>query len=157
MENFRNKLGRIASKGLYRNNHYSTAKYEAQENLAGRTHYAEDPTLKYFKARILKAKALNEGLFFLIVESSAADYQGNKRGFRAVLFDVFGTVIYRRALDEMQNTRKTAEVDFWAWFNSFDEVAYYREVLQNLAKRKEGEAAAINNLLNEELAEKVTA
>lgn len=44
-------------------NKSSNAKSNAQENLKGRTHYAEDDTLKFFKARIVSSAADQNGLF----------------------------------------------------------------------------------------------
>ena len=71
----------------------SDSKRNAQENLQGRTHYAEDASLKFFKARIVSAHADADGLFFKMVESVSIDYEHTRRGFRVVVFDLFGYVV----------------------------------------------------------------
>jgi hypothetical protein len=112
---------------------YSNPAANAQENLAGRTHYADPQTLRYHKSRILSARPVSMGAFFLILESCAIDYQNTRRGFRAVLFDLAGESVYRPSLDETHKTRDKASAAFWAWFDGFDELAHYREKLNRRA------------------------
>ncbi len=71
-------------------------KYDAQRNLQGRTHYADESTLSYFKARILDGGHSKDGLLFWIVESvqSRPDAKGYTR--RGVVFDVFGDIVNER-------------------------------------------------------------
>jgi len=106
---------------------YSNPTADAQENLGGRTHYADPQTLRYHKSRILSARPVSMGAFFLIIESCAIDYQNTRRGFRAVLFDLAGEAVYRPSLNECCKTREKASAAFWAWFNGFDELTHYRE------------------------------
>lgn len=70
-------------------------KANAQHNLQGRTHYVDDDTLRYFHSRVLSARECTNGLLFAIVTSDAQDANNSKRGFRYVVFDLFGTVIER--------------------------------------------------------------
>lgn len=84
---------------LYRNES-SDPKRNAQRNLQGRTHYVDDDTLRFHKSRILSARHVDGGLLFAIVTSDATDYQGKTRGFRYVVFDLFGTVLDRPALED---------------------------------------------------------
>ena len=112
---------------------YQNPAGNAQENLGGRTHYADPQTLRYHKSRILSARPLSMGAFFLIVESCALDYQNTRRGFRAVLFDLAGEAVYRPALDETHKTRDKASAAFWAWFEGFDELAHYRAKMNSRA------------------------
>ena len=107
----------------------------AQENLAGRTHYADPLTLRYHKSRILSGRALSCGAFFLIIESCALDYENTRRGFRAVLFNLLGETVYRPKLEECRRTREQASADFWAWFNQFDELGHYRDAMNTRADR----------------------
>jgi hypothetical protein len=67
--------------------------YDAQRNLSGRTHYADDSTLKYFKARILRSTHSKNGLYYILQESIPHPDYDMKRIRRNVVFNVFGTVI----------------------------------------------------------------
>jgi hypothetical protein len=117
----------------------------AQENLSGRTHYVDSDTLKCFGARILSARPYMYGAFFVIVESSAKNYQKTQRGFRAVMFDIFGNTVYRPDIDGMHSTRAAAEKAFSKWYGEFDAETYYRDVLRERATRLQREAnAAVN-------------
>lgn len=107
----------------------------AQENLMGRTHYVDPSTLRFYKSRILSARPITSGAFFLIVESCAVDYGNTRRGFRAVLFDLSGSVIYHPKLEECRRSRDLALRDFWAWFNEFDPLAHYRAAMLERAER----------------------
>jgi hypothetical protein len=66
---------------------------DAQRNLAGRTHYADDSTLKYFKARILRGTHSKNGLYYVMQESLPHPDYDMKRIRRNVVFNVFGSVI----------------------------------------------------------------
>lgn len=114
----------------------------AQENLSGRTHYVDSDTLKCFGARILSARPYMGGAFFVIVESSAKNYQKTQRGFRAVMFDIFGNTVYRPDIDGMHSTRAAAEKAFSKWYGEFDAETYYRDVLRERAARLQREAEA---------------
>ena len=70
---------------------YHNPKYDAQRNLAGISHYADDDTLKYFKARIVATFHEDHGLTFTIVETLPDD--SGKRVYRAVMFNIFGSTI----------------------------------------------------------------
>ena len=97
----------------------------AQENLGGRTYYADTQTLRFHKARILSARPVSCGAFFLIIESCALDYQNTRRGFRAVLFDLTGGILYRPNLEGCRRTRDQASADFYKWFDVFDGLGHY--------------------------------
>ena len=107
----------------------------AQENLGGRTHYADAGTLRFHKSRILSARPIMSGAFFLIIESCALDMHNTRRGFRAVLFDLLGETVYRPTLEECRRTREQASADFWAWCNQFDELGHYRDAMNERADR----------------------
>ena len=102
----------------------------AQDALSGRTHYVEPATLRWHKARITSARRISMGAFFMLVESCAADYENTRRVFRAVCFDIFGTVVYRPDLDESSGSTATATTAFYKFWNEFNEVAYYQEELK---------------------------
>jgi hypothetical protein len=127
---------------LYRE-HSSYPKPNAQDNLVGRTHYADDSTLAYFSARILSARSYCDGALFIIIESTALDYQKTRRGFRFVAFDIFGNTIERAGLDDAFKTRAQAEKARDKWYGGFDIESYYLEKMQERAKRLERETAAL--------------
>ena len=106
----------------------------AQENLGGRTHYADAGTLRFHKSRILSARPIMSGAFFLIIESCALDYENTRRGFRAVLFNLLGETVYRPKLEECRRTREQASADFWTWCNQFDELGHYRDAMNERAR-----------------------
>jgi hypothetical protein len=118
----------------------------AQDQLSGRTHYADPDTLRFHHARILSARPEVEGLFYRITESCALDYENTARGFRVVLFDLFGQTVYRPSLEECRKTRDPAERDFTKWLQTFDPVAYYRDALEARADRLSQQAAAMREI-----------
>ena len=120
----------------------SDHKRNAQQNLQGRTHYAEDESLRFFHARIVSAHADQNGLFFKMVESIAVDYNNTRRGFRVVVFDLFGQVIYRPSLDDCASTQAAAVV-LWMKSEKIDPAAYYRAELKARANRLTNQAAAM--------------
>jgi hypothetical protein len=126
----------------------SYAKNNAQSNLAGRTHYADDNTLKYFHAKILEANIVGGGAFFYIIESAAMDMNNTKRGFRYVLFDVFGTVIERIHMEDSFRTKEQAKKAFWKFFGSFDEKQYYKDRLSDKIKSVKYEIESLESGLS---------
>jgi hypothetical protein len=117
-------------------------KRNAQENLQGRTHYAEDQTLQYFKARIVSAHAEDNGLFFKMIESVAVDYDNTRRGFRVVVFDLFGYVVHRPSFDECTSTSAAAVV-LYMKAEKIDPATYYRADLKHRANRLTNQADAM--------------
>lgn len=102
-------------------------KRNAQINLAGRTHFADDSTLRYFKSRIVGACDIADGLLFKVTESSSMDCRHQSRGFRVHVFDLFGTHVFGVDIDKASKTRNQAE----KVFNSaeFDILAHYKQAL----------------------------
>ena len=123
----------------FQERYFSQAKHEAQEALRGLTHYADDSTLRYFHSRITSARPIMEGLFFEIMESSSRDMRNTARGFRVVVFDVFGETVYRPTLDGMKATRTAARKAYLKDF-TIDAVAHYAEKLKAKADRMTREA-----------------
>lgn len=104
---------------FYRNES-SDAKWNAQRNLSGRTHYVDDDTLRFHKSRVLSSRDHANGLLFSIVESCALDMRNTRRGFRFVIFDVFGNVISRCDLDECYTTGEKARKALYEALNAID-------------------------------------
>jgi hypothetical protein len=104
-------------------------KRDAQINLNGRTCYCDADTLKWHKSRIVAGNDSSSGLIYWIIESVAVNYENTKRGFRAVAFDVFGTVIYRVDLENTFKTSDKARKEFYVWLNGFSLLDHYRNAL----------------------------
>jgi hypothetical protein len=102
-------------------------KYNAQRNLSGITHYVEDDTLKWHHSRISSSNALFGGLLFRCVMSDSLDMHNTKRGFRAVVHDVFGTCVSRPELENAFPTSAKALSASEA--ESIDLVAHYRKAI----------------------------
>lgn len=122
----------------------------AQSALMGRTHYVDPATLRFHKARITSAQPIAMGAFFVIVESCAMDYQNTRRTFRAVCFDIFGTVIYRPDLDSGSTSTETAIKAFYKFWNEFNEVTYYQEKLKDKTRRTQEAEILFNQTLKAE-------
>lgn len=121
---------------LYRNES-GYPKNNAQRNLQGRTHYVDDDTLRYHHSRVISARHTDGGLLFAIVTSDAKDHQNKSRGFRYVIFDLFGTVVERNpsSVDrEFFRTSAQAEKAMWAALNDFDVVKLTCEAIANAEK-----------------------
>lgn len=113
---------------LYRD-HGSRAKFNAQRNLIGRTHYVDDDTLRFHKSKIIRARAHCDGLLFSIVTSDAVDYQNTKRGFRFVIFDLFGTVLARTPLDDAFRRSEQASKAMYHELDTIDAVAVTQKAI----------------------------
>ena len=131
---------------LYKNE-WSIPKVNAQENLNGRTHYVDSSTLRYFNSRILSALPVSNGAFYKIIESVSLNHEHTKRGFRAVLFDIFGTVVYRPALEECFTSKEKADKGFYWWFETFNEFEHYQQALDGKLKRLENEESKLSEIL----------
>ena len=130
---------------LYR--HESTdATRNAQDNLRGRTSYAEPDTLRYHKARFLSSRDIWSGAGFMVVESVSLDWDNTKRGYRFAVFDVFGTVIERADLEHTWKTAEGARKAFWKWLETSDPFAYYLTALESRARRLERESTGLRNV-----------
>jgi hypothetical protein len=120
----------------------------AQQNLKGRTHYVDDDTLRYFKSKILESNIIAGGAFFYVIESTSLDMNHSKRGFRYVLFDVFGSVIDRVNLDESWRTKDQAKKAFWKFYGIFDGKQYYKDRLSDKIKTVKYEIESLESGLS---------
>jgi hypothetical protein len=118
-------------------------KYNAQRNLMGRTHYVDDDTLKFHKSRVLATYVIDDGLLFAIITSDALNWENTKRGYRYVIFDVFGTVLDRPDLKEAYSTKKAAIEAMWHTANKIDAKAH---TLEAANRSRELYALEINEL-----------
>lgn len=120
-------------------------KYNAQRNLRGKTHYVDDDTLRWHKSRVLDAHTLHAGLLFRIVCCDSLDMHNTKRGFRAVVFDVFGTTIDRPKLEEASSTQQGALKLSDA--STIDLVSHYREAIADQLNQSQNHAEALRDCL----------
>lgn len=119
----------------------SDPKARAQDSLAGRTHYVDETTLRYFHARVISSGCTCSDTLFYIVESCSLDHQHTHRGFRGVVFDVWGTTVYRPSMEETHKTSEAARRAMYAWLDQFDVAAHYAAELERRANRRMAEAA----------------
>lgn len=145
------RIERTHTAQLYRERWFSRPADCAQDALMGRTHYVDPGTLRYFHARVLSARTIADGLFFRITESSAMDPDNSRRGFRCVVFDIFGDTVYRPEVSACRASREPAERDCTRWLEKFDAVSYYRETIAQRAARMAKDSAALMEAISEEV------
>ena len=121
----------------------------AQKNLEGRTHFVDPQTLKFHGSRVLSALPVSDGAFFKIIETTSLDYQHTKRGYRAVVFDLFGTTIYHPDLENTHTSKEKADKAFYAWFDTFDEIGHYQKAIAEKITRLNKEAQNLTEILKE--------
>ena len=115
----------------------------AQSALDGLTYYVTPNTLRYHHSRIIGARPVLGGAFFLILETVAKDYENTQRGTRAVLFDLLGNTVYHPRLEETRSTRERALRDYETWLGTFDPVEHYRTEIQRKAASMAAEAESM--------------
>ena len=118
-------------------------KVNAQVNLAGRTHYVDDDTLRFHKSRVISARHTDNGLLFYLVTSDALDYQNTTRGFRYVIFDLFGTVLERTEREQAYRTSAQATKAMWRVLNDVDAVAVTRAAIEQARENYASELARV--------------
>jgi len=89
----------------FRQEHCRTAKYEAQRQLSGITHYVDDDTLRYFECRILEVVFAEDGLTLGLI-TSQPNPMTREREYRAIMFNVFGDVYPARREYTICTTKK---------------------------------------------------
>jgi hypothetical protein len=140
-----NQIANAYDQTLYHSKFLKTPRDNAQVMLRGRTHYVDDDTLRFFGCLIKSAQPSTFGLFYLITESLSLPTGG--RGFRTVLFDLGGQVVYRPELAEMQNKTEKAEKAFYKWFETFDIETYYRDQIRERIIRTTRQAVRLEDAL----------
>ena len=133
---------------LYRNEG-SDPKGNAQRNLIGRTHYVDDDTLRFHHSRILSARHTDNGLLFAIVESCGLDWRNTKRGYRYVIFDLFGTVLSRVDLEHCFKSSDKATKEMWAELNKMDADKVTREGIKTARKNFSDEMMRLIQMLHD--------
>ena len=109
----------------------SYAKPNAQENLAGRSHYCDNDTLRFFKSRIISTHITDGGLLFALVESVQRGWTRDAgRGFRFVVFDVYGNTVGRDT-ETYYSTSAKASKAMWEYLNTLDAVAITHKAVED--------------------------
>lgn len=132
MANEKNTIAACREYGVYQ--YQCKSSYpdrDAQNNLEGRTHYADAGTLKDFKARILRGIHSANGLYYLIQESLANPELGRAR--RNVLFDIFGSVVGGR--DVFHKSAKKADAEYSELRARMDAEDSYSLIASTLAEK----------------------
>lgn len=106
-------------------------KYNAQRNLEGKTHYVDNDTLKFHHSRIVASHDEQNGLLFWIIESCAMNYENTKRGFRYVIFDIYGNVVSRPDLEACFKTSDKARKAMYEVLKGLDGVSLAYTAIDN--------------------------
>jgi hypothetical protein len=125
----------------------SHAKYNAQENLRGKTHFVDDDTMRFFGSRISRASHTASGLLFYVIESSYLDMNKTKRGFRYAVFDLFGNEVARQSLDEALSSSEKAHKAMYKRIDSLDVAEHYRQALQSVIRNSTRKAENTKEVL----------
>lgn len=128
-------------------NQSSDPKLNAQRNLCGRTHYVDDDTLRFHKSRVISSRTTDEGLLFAIVTSDSLDYENSRRGFRFVIFDLFGTVLERTSIEGAFRKSEQATKAMWEALNAIDAKAVTLAGVERAERRHADEMAAIRKMI----------
>jgi hypothetical protein len=72
------------------------ARYNAQHNLRGRSHFVDEDTLRYFRGRVLNAYDSANGRLFVVVHSQIENYDNTNRVYSYAIFDLAGSVVAGR-------------------------------------------------------------
>jgi hypothetical protein len=99
--------------------------------------------LRWHKSRILSSRVVDNGLLFAIIESAALDMNNTRRGFRYVVFDVFGHAVSRVNLEGCWRTRDGAAKAMWAYLNTIDAKAITREGIEREERNHAREIAEL--------------
>lgn len=136
------KASRAAGVRLYESAYMATEKALAQRQLSGRTHYADEDTLRYFGARINETRQDDNGLWFALRESVQPPH--SNRVHRWAIFDIFGTC----TRTEERASGAAADKLLPALIASIDWPSHTILRLEELATHKEREAAEIRTAIN---------
>jgi len=93
---------------LYSDKSY-VPKNNAQANLDGRTHWADDDTLRFFSCRILTAGDYGNGELFCVTYNQAQSFDGGKV-FGFIIFDVFGECVIDRKFNSAHKRDKAYRI-----------------------------------------------
>ena len=127
-------------------------KLSAQNALAGKSHYVDDGTLRFFNAKVNDAGPICEGLFYFVRESKDTSFDGDCREHDIVYFDVFGSVVeemYRKSKDAVTCSNAYELSMAPQRLFDIDVVEYYQTRLADKKKQLEKEVENFGKALKE--------
>lgn len=129
-------LARAAGLDPYQSRTYfSNATKEAAALAAGRTHYFDPDTLRYFHSRISRVAIVADGMALVTLESASADANNTRRGYRVNVHDLTGRVINdRQDVDSLIVSKRTADRAFHDAVNACEQTA--RHILVEAINRE---------------------
>ena len=124
----------------FRMNSSYKPKISAQNALAGKSHYVDDGTLRFFNSKVLDGGPILDGLFYYIRESKDHS-NGFDRVHDYVYFDIWGNIV-----DEMRKksdrdecfSREQLANSEQRWFD-VNPLEYYSRELNRRAVQKQAE------------------
>jgi hypothetical protein len=115
------------------------------ETLNSKTPYFRNA--KFHKSRLKSVFRVAQGLFLKTIETLALDADNKKRGYRVVLFDLRGRVVYASKFPDDCGTERRVQKDYFYWLERFSPDDYYRDLLQKERAKLQERIHAIDNLL----------
>lgn len=102
---------------------------------AGKTHYFDPDTLRYFHSRVCRITIAAHGLALITLESASADMHNTRRGYRVNVHDLTGTVVNdRQDVDSLIASKRAADKAFHAACLETD--ANARDILAKAIERE---------------------
>ncbi len=124
----------------FRMNSSYKPKLSAQNALAGKSHYVDDGTLRFFNSKVLDAGPILNGLFYFIRESKDHS-NGFDRVHDYVYFDCWGNIVdemrKKSERDECYTSAQLAKSE-QRWFD-VNPLEYYSRELNRRAVQKQAE------------------
>lgn len=126
--------------------YFSNATKEATALAAGRTHYFDPDTLKYFHSRVSRVAIAGDGMALVTLESASADPNNTRRGYRVNVHDLTGRIINdRQDVDDLIPSKPAADKAFHAAVAESDATA--RHILAAaIARETSRHARALQDL-----------
>lgn len=143
-----NLINRSGVASLY-DNKSSYPKNNAQLNLEGRNYFATNGNLRAFGSRINSAHPTASNLLFYVIESSFLDYQKTQRGFKFVVFDIFGEEVQRLSIAEAVSTSEKASKAMFSFLDRFDVVQHYAHKLESIARKANRQAQEAREIVSQ--------
>ena len=81
--------------------------------------------------------------------SDALNFENSRRGFRFVVFDIFGNVVARTAIEDAYSRSAQATAAMWKALNALDARAVTNGALDAFEKDTADEIAALRQKLSE--------
>jgi hypothetical protein len=117
------------------------AKRNAQANLAGRSHFVDDDTLRFFAGRVLSAYDAADGRLFVVVHSQKSGFDDYHRAFGYAIFDLAGTIIATSS--DQFKTGATARKHCAAALQAIDAELATVAAIEHVTRRNQSDSAYV--------------